>query len=107
MSFPDLAVVLPTLGWLGAAGTITAYALVSTRRLAPDSRAFQGTNAVGAAFLAGSAAAAHSWPSTAVNVLWALIGMQALVAAGTWRRRGRTVTPACGCESRDDLALSA
>lgn len=83
---PDLPVLLTSAGWCGAAGTIAAYALVSTRRLAPDSRAFQGTNAVGASLLALSAAAAQSWPSTAVNVLWALIGMQTLLTACAWRR---------------------
>jgi hypothetical protein len=106
VSFPDLALVLSCLGWAGAAGTVAAYALVSTRRLAADSRAFQGTNAVGAAFLAASAAAAHSWPSTAVNVLWALIGLQAFVAACTWGRR-EPVAPACDCAARSELTLGA
>ena len=89
MSFPALPtldVLLAAGGWVGAVGTITAYALVSTSRLAPTSRAFQGTNAVGATLLALSAASAGSWPSTFVNVLWAVIGLQAFLVA-TWLRR--------------------
>jgi len=85
-ALPPLDVLLAAGGWVGAVGTITAYALVSTSRLAPTSRAFQGTNAVGATLLALSAASAGSWPSTFVNVLWAVIGLQAFLVA-TWLRR--------------------
>jgi len=86
VSFPTLDILFATGGWVGAVGTISAYALVSTSRLAPTSRAFQGTNAVGATLLALSAASAGSWPSTFVNVLWAVIGLQAFLVA-TWLRR--------------------
>jgi hypothetical protein len=39
MTFSHLAIVI--LGWVGAAASITAYYLVSTKRVAPDSLRYQ------------------------------------------------------------------
>ncbi len=54
-------------GWLGAGGTVIAYALLTTDRIEARSRAFQGLNAAGAGLLALSAASHQSWPSTTVH----------------------------------------
>ena len=68
-------------GWLGAVATVGAYALVTQRRIEPDSMRFQGLNAAGATLLATSAAATGAWPSLTVNFLWMLIGAQAMIGA--------------------------
>nr|MBA2380441.1 hypothetical protein [Blastocatellia bacterium] len=38
------AIILDGLGWIGAALILAAYGLVSFKRLAPDSMAYQGLN---------------------------------------------------------------
>ncbi|WP_299053129.1 hypothetical protein [uncultured Nocardioides sp.] len=80
-------------GWLGAGGTVVAYTLLTTDRIAARSRTFQGLNAAGAALLALSAATHSSWPSTAVNLTWMLIGLAALVGAGRVAQPDRPSTP--------------
>ena len=67
-----------TLGWVGAIGTVLAYALVSMRVLSATSRTFQAVNALGAALLTVSALAHDSWPSAASNLTWVLIALVAL-----------------------------
>jgi hypothetical protein len=78
--------IMTTLGWVGALGTVAAYALVSQRRMDAHSLRFQAINTVGAGMLAISAMGHHSWPSAASNLLWAFFGTQALVnARELWR----------------------
>jgi len=80
-------IAIEIVGWLGAAGLLAAYALVSARRLNSESAAFQAMNVVAGAALALNAAANGALPSTALNVIWVAIGAFALV--GHARRRGR------------------
>lgn len=68
-------------GWVGALCTVSAYALVTQRRLSPESLKFQGMNLAGAALLACSSASSGAWPSAASNLVWMLIGVQAVIAA--------------------------
>jgi hypothetical protein len=65
-------------GWLGAAGTMGAYGLVSQRRLDASSVTYQVTNAVGAGLLALSALSADNWPSLAANLVWMVIAVLSL-----------------------------
>lgn len=81
-------VIASTLGWIGAVGTVAAYGLVSTGRIDATSLRFQGANVACALFLALNAVANGSWPSAASNVVWMLIGVNALLAArNVWRDR--------------------
>lgn len=66
-------------GWLGAAAYLIAYALVSTKRLAGDSRLFQGLNLLGGLTLVINSAYYQVWPSVAVNAAWAGIAAAMLV----------------------------
>ena len=68
-------------GWLGALGTMGAYALVSQRRLHAHSLRYQAINAVGASLLALSALSADNWPSLAANLVWMLIALASLLRA--------------------------
>ena len=80
--------VASTLGWVGAIGTVGAYALVSRRRLDAASMRFQAANAAGALLLAVSALTRGNWPSAASNLLWMFFGVQALFSAREVCRAG-------------------
>ena len=70
--------VLEVVGWLGAAGLLLAYALVSTGRLDPTGWPFQVLNLVSGAALAVNSGVNGAWPSAALNVVWVGIGLYAL-----------------------------
>lgn len=72
------------MGWLGAALLLLAYALVSNRRLAGDSVRFQLLNLSGGVMLAINSGYHGALPSVAVNAVWIVIGLAALLQA---RRR--------------------
>jgi hypothetical protein len=79
------------VGWAAAAAVVAAYALLSAGRLSGDSLAYQWLNLLGAAGLIVNAAWNGAWPSTAVNVIWAGIGLAALTRLA--RRERRSATP--------------
>lgn len=74
-------VVAATGGWIGAVGTVGAYALVSQRRMEAHSIRFQTINVACAALLAMSALSVHNWPSMTSNLVWMAIGVHALLGA--------------------------
>ena len=77
----EMLVVAATGGWIGAVGTVGAYAMVSQRRMEAHSIRFQTINVVCAALLSASAMSMHNWPSTASNLVWMFIGVHALLGA--------------------------
>ena len=70
------------LGWFGAFFVLLAYALVSTRRVAGNSRRYQSLNVVGASLLLANTAYAGAYPSSFVNVVWIGIAIFALYRRG-------------------------
>jgi hypothetical protein len=76
--------LIDLMGWLGAALLLLAYALVSNRRLAGDSARFQLLNLSGGVMLAINSGYHGALPSVAVNAVWIVIGLAALLRA---RRR--------------------
>ena len=81
------AAIIDIAGWTGAILLLLAYALVSSRRLAGDSVRFQLLNLSGGLLLAVNSGYHGALPSVAVNVIWIVIGLAALVGA---RRRRRS-----------------
>jgi hypothetical protein len=77
----EMVVVAATGGWIGAVGTVGAYAMVSQRRMEAHSLRFQTINVACAALLSISAMSVHNWPSMMSNVVWMAIGLHALVGA--------------------------
>jgi hypothetical protein len=67
------------IGWIGALLLLTAYLLVSLRRLAGNGVVFQLLNIAGSIGLAVASIAGGVWPSVAVNVVWIAIGIGILV----------------------------
>jgi hypothetical protein len=77
----EMVVVAATGGWIGAVGTVGAYAMVSQRRMEAHSLRFQVINVACAALLSVSALSVHNWPSMASNLVWMAIGVHALLGA--------------------------
>lgn len=80
-------------GWSGAVVLLAAYALVSLRRLAGESNAFQIMNVVGAAGIALNSGSNGAWASAVLNLVWIAIGIVALVRRAS---RSRLTTPPPG-----------
>ena len=76
-----MAIMADVLGWIGAVLLLSAYALLSFRKLAAQGLAYQGMNVVGSSFLAVNTGYHHAFPSTAVNVVWIFIAVAALLHA--------------------------
>ncbi len=74
-------VIITVVGWLGAALLLVAYGLTSTGRLPPEGWRFQTLNLLGAAALTLNSAWHGAWPSAALNIVWIIIGVFALVRA--------------------------
>lgn len=83
------------LGWLGTAGTFTAYVLIWRGWVPTTAKRYALLNAVGGLLAAGGALTYGAWPAVASNAVWALIGVHGLVAAGM---RGRSVEAAAGVD---------
>jgi hypothetical protein len=79
--------IVDVLGWLGAVLLLLAYWRVSHGLLDPKGRHYQWLNVAGGALLIVNSAWYGAFPSVAVNVVWILVGLQALL---TWRRRSGT-----------------
>ncbi|GGO73401.1 CBU_0592 family membrane protein [Nonomuraea cavernae] len=71
--------LLDALGWLGAGLLVLGYGLISTSRLSGDSVAYQVINVVGSITLMVNSAYNDAWPSAGLNLVWAAIGVVALV----------------------------
>jgi hypothetical protein len=64
-----------TIGWVGAAALLVAYAMVSARKWKGHSSVFQFLNVSGSLLLAANTIFYGSYPSTFVNLVWAAIAI--------------------------------
>ncbi len=74
-------VAASSVGWVGAVGTVGAYALMSQGRMDAHSLRFQLINVLCGALLAASALSVRSWPSMMSNLVWMGIGVHALLGS--------------------------
>ena len=81
--------LIQLIGWAGAIALLAAYGLLTAGRLKPRSGVYLGLNLAGAATLGLSTAAAHAWPSAAVNVVWLAIGIAPLLRGRSRRSAQR------------------
>ena len=63
------------VGWLGAAFLLVAYAMVSYKKLEADSTIYQLLNVIGSVFLVANTIFYRAYPSSFVNVIWAVIAI--------------------------------
>ena len=82
MTISSLAI--PILGWVGAAASIAAYYLVSSKRFAPDSLRYHSLNVSSCILLALACASTGAWPSFLTNSIFIGVG-----CAMIWRVRKR------------------
>ena len=76
---------IEAIGWAGAVTILAAYLLVSSGRLTGQSAAFQWMNVAGAAGFIVNSGWHGAVPSTALNVVWMLIGLATL--GHRWARK--------------------
>ncbi len=58
------------IGWLGAAALLSAYAMVSSKKLEGNSTVYQFLNIIGSLFLAANTIFYRAYPSSFVNLIW-------------------------------------
>jgi hypothetical protein len=83
--------LLAAIGWAGAAVLLAGYALVSSARIPGDGAAYQLLNLFGSAALMVNSAHNAAWPSAGLNLIWATIGVVALVKLGRGPARNRLI----------------
>ena len=76
------------LGWIGAFLLLLAYALVSFRKIKPDSLAYQWMNITASILLLVNTMFYGAYPSSFVNAAWAVIAFVAIVSI--WRKYGKS-----------------
>ncbi|MDI1297468.1 MAG: hypothetical protein PSY12_16595 [bacterium] len=73
-----MPLLIEIIGWAGALLVLTAYVGVSTGRMSGSSTAFQGMNALGAAFFVLNTWWHGAIPSMVLNIIWSAVGFVAL-----------------------------
>ena len=67
------------VGWIGAAGLLTAYLFLSIGKLSADMYSYHLLNLVGGIGLGINTYVNHSYPATLVNLLWTCVAIYSLV----------------------------
>lgn len=70
-----LTLTIEVIGWAGALTILASYILVSMGRLSGQSRAYQWMNVAGALGFVVNSGWHGAIPSTALNVVWAMVGL--------------------------------
>lgn len=73
-----LEIAIEAVGWAAALLILAAYALLSAGKLAATDRSYQWMNVVGAAGFIVNSGWNGAFPSAALNIVWAGIGLAAL-----------------------------
>jgi hypothetical protein len=74
----DHNLIVDILGWAGAVILLSAYGLVSVRKLEGDSVPYQLLNLAGGLFLIVNTVYYGAYPSSGVNLVWSMIAILAL-----------------------------
>ena len=90
LSAMEARLLLDVAGWIGMAGLLSAYWLVSTNRVRGTSRLYQTLNVIGAGGLLANTFYYRAYPAAALNSVWLAIAVVAGVRAVVRRRGGRT-----------------
>ena len=68
------------IGWIGATLLLMAYAMISSKKLEPDSTAYQLLNVIGSVLLVAHTIFYRAYPSSFVNLVWAGIAVFSIAA---------------------------
>ena len=74
-----ITLIIQASGWLGTILILVAYYMVSNKKLAADSRAYQILNLVGSIAVGVNVFYQQAWPAVALEVVWCLIAVFALM----------------------------
>lgn len=77
----DNQTIADVIGWAGAILLLTAYALLSFKKILGDSIIYQAMNVLAGIGLAISSFSHAAYPLTFVNSVWSVIGLVAIFAA--------------------------
>ena len=72
------ASLIDIIGWIGSASVVIAYALLSNNKLVSSSLTYQLLNLLGGICLVINTFYHAAYPSTLVNVVWAVIAISTL-----------------------------
>jgi len=73
------SLLIEIAGWIGAAFVLLAYFLLTNKRLDRESRVYHLMNLGGSIFVALNCILNQAYPSTAINVMWAVIAIYGLI----------------------------
>ncbi len=68
-----------TIGWIGAFLVVSAFFLVSTKRIKATSRQYQLLNIFGAIGVGVNVFYQQSWPALVLQIIWGLIAVYSLI----------------------------
>ena len=85
----SLDFLMEAVGWIGAVLILAGYALLTAGRLKSDSVGYQALNVVGAVGFIANGLWHQAMPSAVLNVIWAAIGLVALVRIEAKARASR------------------
>jgi len=71
--------IIEIIGWLGSLMVICAYAMNIFKKLSSDSITYYLLNILGSGFLIVNTIYHHAWPSAAINIIWIVVGISALL----------------------------
>ncbi len=83
------ALLFEIAGWSGAVLIVTAYGLLTAGKIASEGSAYQWLNVVGAVGVGLNGWWNNALPSVALNLVWAGIGLVALMRLGRARAPAR------------------
>ena len=82
----DFELWIDIFGWFGSAEVILAYALISNGKVHGKSVSYQMLNLTCSIFLTANTVYYHAYPSTAINGVWMVVAMVALIKAWTGKK---------------------
>ena len=86
----DYSILVEIVGWIGTFLLLTAYVLVSFKKLEGDSIKYQMINVVAGLCLVTNTLYHGAYPPSFLNAVWSIIAVVAIVTIG--RRSGKSTT---------------
>jgi len=86
----DYSILVEIIGWIGTFLLLTAYVLVSFKKLEGDSIRYQMMNVVAGLCLVTNTLYHGAYPPSFLNAVWSIIAVVAIVTIG--RKSGKDTT---------------
>ena len=74
-----MEVLIQTLGWIGTLLIVSAYYLVSSKKLTGNNRTYQAMNLFGAIGVGIHVFYQEAWPAVALQSIWGIIAILSLI----------------------------